>query len=563
MGEARNRSCDLLVVGSGAGAFAAALTAGVNGLDVLMVEKEPVFGGATARSGGWLWIPGNPHAAAAGLPDSRAEARTYLQACAGNHFRAEHVDAFLDNAPAMISFFEDRTAARFVAVPGFPDYHPDLPGSRPGRSIRTRPFDGRELGADIERLRPTFSFAQFAGMTVGTEDMPAFLTVARKLSSWPLVAARLAELARDRLVHGRPMRLANGNALIARLAKTARDLAIPIWTSAPASELIVEDGRVAGAVVETADGPVRVSAARGVVLATGGYGHDKARRAALYPPGAGGDEHWALMPPGNSGDGLRLAESVGGQLHTDLAWPGILTPVMRLAPGGDVDAFPKFAGRAKPGVIAVARNGRRFTNEANSYHDFGQALLAACKDEADAWAIVLCDRRSMRRYGLGPARPFPSPIGHHLRAGNVLQGRTLAELAARAGVDGEALHRTVADFNGPAREGRDPEFGRGGNAYNVAMGDEDHRPNPCIAPLDTAPFYAIKVVPGIVGTFAGLRTDASARVLGEGGAPIPGLYAAGNDLATVFGGDYVGGGTTLGPAMTFGYIAGRHAAGVG
>jgi succinate dehydrogenase/fumarate reductase flavoprotein subunit len=224
--------------------------------------------------------------------------------------------------------------------------------------------------------------------------------------------------------------------------------------------------------------------------------------------------------------------------------------------------FPHFIDRAKPGVVAVLRNGKRFVNEANSYHDYVQAMVAADQDagESEFASWMICDHPTIRRYGLGFAKPGPLPLAPYLRSGYLQRGATLAELAAKAGIDGVALERTVAEYNTHARRGEDPAFGRGSTAYNRYLGDPAVTPNPCVAPIARGPFYALKLVPGDLGTFAGLRADANAQVLDRTGQPIPGLYAAGNDLASIMGGNYPGGGITLGPAMTFGYIAARHMA---
>ncbi|MBX6745941.1 MAG: FAD-binding protein, partial [Acetobacteraceae bacterium] len=214
----------------------------------------------------------------------------------------------------------------------------------------------------------------------------------------------------------------------------------------------------------------------------------------------------------------------------------------------------------KPGVIGVTRHGKRFTNEANSYHDYVQAMLRACTGEEEVASWLIADHPTVRRYGLGFAKPFPVPVGQYVRSGYLQRGRTLRELAQRAGIDPAGLEATIATYNEAARRSEDPEFGRGSTAYNRYLGDPLVRPNPCVAPIETAPFYALKLVPGDLGTFAGLRADADARVLDREGRVIPGLYAAGNDLASIMGGNYPGGGITLGPAMTFGYIAARHMA---
>ncbi|MDV7213218.1 FAD-binding protein, partial [Azotobacter beijerinckii] len=271
-----------------------------------------------------------------------------------------------------------------------------------------------------------------------------------------------------------------------------------------------------------------------------------------------GTEHLSAAPKGNTGDGLRLGESVGGRVAEDLASPAAWAPVSRVprADGG-FSGFPHLLERAKPGFIAVRRNGRRFVNETDSYHDFMNALFAATPEGEVAQAWLLGDHRAQRRYGLGWSRPFPFPTGPWVRKGYLYKADSLAELARQCGIDARQLDATVAAFNAGAEQGIDPEFKRGASAYNKAQGEVLHGPNPSLGALRQGPFYAIKLVPGSLGTFAGLRTDAGARVLGEGGAPIPGLYAVGNDMASVMNGHYPSGGITLGPGMTFGYIAGQ------
>lgn len=556
--------CDALVVGSGAGGLSAAVTARAFGLDVLVVEKEPYFGGTTARSGGWLWIPCSPHARAAGIEDSPDAARTYLQHEAGNHFDAARVDAFLKHGPEMVAFMERETAVRFELGPQFSDYHPDSPGGRPGgRSICAAPYDGRELGDEVRRLRPPLREITMLGMMIGSNrELLHFFNITRSLRSAGFVAKSLAIFGRDMATRGRAMRLTNGNALAARLAKSCFDLDVPIWTNAPAVALIRENGAVRGAVVERDGQRIRIEARRGVVLAAGGFPQEVARRKALFPHAPSGAEHWSPAPPGNTGDGLRLGESVGAAVEERYPNAAAWCPVS-LVPrrDGTKGVFPHFIDRAKPGVIGVTRHGRRFTNEANSYHDYVQAMVRTCAGENEVASWLITDHAAIRRYGLGFAKPFPMPVGQYVRSGYLQRGRTLRELAQRAGIDPAGLEATVAAYNEAARRGEDPEFCRGSTAYNRYLGDALVQPNPCVAPIETAPFYALKLVPGDLGTFAGLRADADARVLDREGQVIPGLYAAGNDLASIMGGNYPGGGITLGPAMTFGYIAARHMAG--
>ena len=558
-----DHECDVLVVGTGAGGLSAAVTAASLGLDVLAVDKEPYYGGTTARSGGWLWIPCSPMARRAGVQDTPEAARRYLQHETGNHFDAARIDAFLDQGPRMVDFMERETEVRFVLGPSFADYHPTAPGgSDGGRSICAAPFDARALGSDKDRLRPPLAEITFMGMMIGTGDeLKHFFNVTRSVKSAAVVARLLARFGRDLVRHGRAMRLTNGNALVGRLAKSAFDRGVPIWTDAPVTDLHMDGGRVTGATVQRDGAPVRITARRGVVLATGGFPNDVVRRRAMFRHAPTGTEHWSPAPPGNTGDGLRLAEAAGALVEDRYPNAAAWVPVS-LVPRRDGTAgpFPHFVDRSKPGVIAVTRSGARFCNEADSYHDFIQAMVAATPD-AEHCAWFLCDHPTIRRYGLGFAKPFPLPLAPYIRSGYLLHGRTLGELAARAGIDPAGLERTVAAFNGPAARGEDPGFGRGSTSYNRSLGDPAVTPNPCVAPVAAGPFYAVKVVPGDLGTFAGVRGNEHAQVLDADGAPIPGLYAAGNDLASIMGGNYPGGGITLGPAMTFGFIAAHHMAG--
>jgi succinate dehydrogenase/fumarate reductase flavoprotein subunit len=275
-------------------------------------------------------------------------------------------------------------------------------------------------------------------------------------------------------------------------------------------------------------------------------------------------EHWSAGARGNTGDGLRLGESVGGRVAEDLAQAAALAPVS-LVPraDGSVGHFPHLIERAKPGLIAVRCNGRRFVNEADSYHDFMRGLLAATPAGAPVEAWLVGDARFIGRFGLGAVKPAPMPKGRFLASGYLKRGGTLAELAAACGIDAACLAATVARYNAQARAGRDDDFAKGETAYNRVQGEpQAGLANACMAPIERGPFYAVKVVAGSLGTFAGLRVDAKARVLDRQGMPIEGLYAAGNDMASLMGGHYPSGGITLGPAMTFAYIAAHDAAGV-
>jgi len=555
-------NCDLLVVGSGASGLAAAVTAAWHGLKVVVVEKDPVFGGATAWSGGWMWVPGNPLAQRAGIHEDPQQPRTYLRNELGERYDASRIDAFLDNAPHMVAFFETHTALQFVDGNAIPDVHGRVAGAATqGHQVIAAPYDGREVGPLLRRLRKTMRETSFMGMPImAGADLAAFLTMTRSLKSLLHVSRRFARHLLDLAIHHRAMQLVNGVALIARLAKSAEQLGVVLIEFAPARRLILENGVVRGAVAATAQGEIEIRAAKGVVLAAGGFPNDVRRRQALFPRTPTGMEHLALPPASCSGDGISLGESAGGYLATDLASPVAWAPVSKVVySDGSHGHFPHIIDRAKPGVIGVLANGRRFVNEADGYYDYTAAMVAAVPEGQEVASWLVCDHRFQRRYGLGFAKPFPLPLGPHLRSGYLRRGDSIKALARACGI-APALAETIEGYNEQARKGEDPAFGRGSTPYNRKQGDPLHQPNPCVAPIEHGPFYAVKVLPGSFGTFAGLKTNGSAQVMDRDGRPIAGLYAVGTDMASVMGGFYPSGGINLGPAMTFGYIAGRHAA---
>ena len=550
-------TCDVLVVGSGAGGLATAIRAKALGLDVMLVEKDEVLGGTTALSGGALWIPRNRLAREQGVEDSLGAALSYMRSEAGEAFDAESAQLFLSKGPEMVDWFEQNTQVRFM-YSQLPDYHPDAPGGvAVGRTIMARPYDSRQLGAALTRLRKPLRTITFLGMMFNSsnEDLKHFFHATRSLRSFLYVVRRLALHALENLRYRRAVHVTTGNALVARLLRSALDLGIPMHTATPVTALTAEAGKVTGAVLNVAGKATPVSARLGVVLACGGFPQDHRRQATIYPHVARGSVHVSPAPAGNTGDGLALAESQGGQVATNLRNPAAWIPVSRVPLGdGTVGVFPHLQDRYKPGVIAVTNDGRRFCNEATSYHDVGERLIDVCRDKDATQAWLLCDHKTVRRYGLGFAKPTPVPLAPYVASGYLKKGRTLAELATAIGVPPDALARTVAEYNRGAEQGEDRQFGRGDSPFGRYLGDPTHAPNPCVAPIDRGPYYAVKLEMGDLGTFAGLRTTPRGQVLDAGHVPIPGLYAAGNDRASVMGGSYPGGGITLGPAMTFGYV---------
>lgn len=563
MSSEQRVDCDVLVVGSGVAGMSAAITAASRGLKVVVVEKAPYYGGTTARSGGWLWVPNTHLAKALGHQERANQALTYIKDQAGESFDEPRVRAFLEQGPRAVEFFMSKTAVQFDMPLTFPDYHAEAPGAaQGGRSFVTRPYDARELGPLLKTLGPVLPELTVFGLTIGSgKEIIHFMRATRSLESGWYVTKRLTKHFREVLKYGRGMTLTNGNALAARLAKSAADLSVPVWLSSPAVQLLRDGDRVNGAVVDREGQKVQVRARLGVVLAGGGFPHDLARQKKTYPHIQMGHKHFTPTPATNTGDGARMAEAVGGVFDDTLKQAAAWTP-MSLVPrkDGSTGIMPHFIDRAKPGVIAVSQDGKRFTNEANSYHDVVQAIVQASKGKSESACWLIADHRAIRRYGLGFVKPFPMPMGEHLRNGYLKKGGTVAELAQKIGVNAAVLEDTIRGYNEQAQHGRDPEFGRGSKAYNRYQGDALHGPNPCVEPLRDGPFYAIKLVPGDLGSFMGIKTNESAQVVTPQGTPIPGLYAAGNDAASIMGGEYTGAGITLGPGLTFGYIAANHMA---
>lgn len=553
---------DVVVVGSGAGGLSAAVTAAAEGLRVLVVEKTDRIGGSTAVSGGAVWAPLNAQTAQVGHADTPERVRAYMRSVVGDAAPLAMQSAFLDNAPAMVDWFDANSEVKLAARSYSPDYYPDREGAAlGGRSLDPLMFDGRLLGEHFRHLRdPLPEFMVLGGMMITMTDAKHLLAVTRSLKSWREGMKLVLRYFADRLRgYHRGTRLVLGNALAARLFKSAIDKGIPYWLNAPLRQLHLEVGRVVGVTVLRDGQPLSVRARRGVVVATGGFPWSDSLRKAHYPQPTG---PWSMVPQGNSGDGIERALEVGATLGSGHVSPAFWTPVSILKrPDGSELRYPHLVwDRAKPGLMAVNGAGERFVNESTSYHEFVNGMYRSHKTVPTFPAFLVCDSAFIERWGLGLALPGGRPREHLVRAGYLYKAESLAALATELGIDAAALERSAARFNSWAETGCDEDFGKGGTAYNQYLGDADHRPNPCLGPLRLGPFYAVKVYAGDIGTAMGIRCNENAQALDASGQPIAGLYTVGNDMHSVMGGQYPAPGITLGPAMTFGWIAARHLA---
>ena len=530
---------DVVVLGTGAAALAAAIRASDGGASVGLFEKADTVGGTSAWSGGMVWIPVNPHMAELGIEDSREEALTYLNSLSNGLIEADRAAALVDAGPEMVTWFEANTPVKFQIIKDFPDYHPEHPGAKPG--------GGRSLEC------PLFPYADLADwqdrVSVGPQLSGNIMMSETSLGRGAPSGVAPEELARRRVRDERGA----GQGLIGPLLRACLDRQIEPRTGMRAVELIVDDGRVVGVRFETSDGSVDIGARRGVIIATGGFEWDpELVRAFVRGPLAR-----SASVPTNTGDGLKMAMRIGAGL-ADMreAWwvPTIDVPV-----GDRMAAWQVNGERTRPHCIMVNKRGQRFTNEAANYNALGAAFHVIDVSSFDyvnhpAWMVF--DRHYLTRYGLAGFRgDGPTPEW-------ITEAPSIAELATAIDVPVQALEASVARWNELSARGEDVDFGRGRSAHDRWWGDPSlgDGPQATLGPLDTAPFYAVQVYSGVLGTKGGPRTDGNGQVLDVDGRLIPGLYAAGNAMGSVMGMTYGGAGGTLGPALVFGYLAGRHAA---
>jgi len=541
-------SYDVVVVGAGGAGMTAALAAAEHGLDTVLIEKSAYFGGSTARSGGGVWIPGNRALRDAGQVDAddAEQAKRYLDDIVGSVVPKERRDTFVNRGPEVIDFLLDKTPVRFRWVPEYSDYLPERPGGRPrGRSVEPVPMDGRILGDELDRLHPPYAKAP-ANLIVTQADFRKISLGLRTLRG-PLTMLRVVFKRMVSTFRGRRM-YAMGNALTISLRKGLIDAGVPVHYDTPLTGLIVEGGRVVGVRAERDGTEVVIRARRGVILGAGGFEQNDALREKYLPSPS--EAAWSTGAASNTGAGIEAGVAIGAAVDLmDDAWWGPTIPL----PSG-----PWFclAERNLPGSIIVNSAGQRFMNEALPYVEATHEIYAGEATgvpHVPAWLVM--DQRYRNRYlfaGLSPRQPFP---GRWYKMGTVRKASSLAGLAEEIGVPTDSLEKTIGRFNAFAESGVDEDFHRGESAYDRYYADPRVKPNPSLHSIDQGPFYAVKIVPGDLGTKGGIVTDERARALRPDGSVIEGLYAAGNCSSAVMGNTYAGPGATIGPAMTFGYLA--------
>ena len=555
-----DKEVDTLVVGSGAGGLLSALVAADNHADVLVIEKEAQWGGTSATSGAGIWIPNSDQARAAGFEDNVDEAFKYVRALSKENVPDANIRAFVENAAPMLRWVTNNTEIDYQAFP-YPDYHAENPGGSPTgyRTHMPLPIDGKKLGRDVETLRFASPAASLFGYLNWHFD-ETYIILFRAPGWWWHLTKSLARYWFDwpfRFKSRKDRRLTLGNALLGGLRLAINEKKVPIWLESPLVDLISDKGKVTGAVVRHEGKSLRVRVKKGIVLAAGGFDKNQMMRdenAPLYR-----NANYSGGTGGNTGDSIRAGTAIGADtLNMQSAWAA---PVFYV-PGEDRGRLCTIE-RALPGCMMVNQKGERYLNEAASYHIVGQQMARRAAEHGDAnptWFVF--DHKYRHNYPVGPIYPLmPDWMQRGEVRGILKKGRTVEELAANMGVPVDTLTATIARFNEYAVKGEDPDFHRGEAAYDKMYGDPRVGPNPCLAPLAKGPFYAMPIYPGDIGTNGGLLTDDKARVLDAKGKPISGLYAVGNNAASAMGESYPGAGVTIGPAMTFGYIAARHMTG--
>lgn len=551
---------DLLVIGAGAGGMTAALTAKMEGLNVLLCEKTNSVGGITATSGGTTWVPGTHLSNEAGVPDSVDDAREFLaHVCMGKDGDALR-EAFLVSGPKMIKELTDNTDVKFVAAKAHPDYIGNVKGEAfGGRALAPVEFDASVLGENFKHVRPPrHEFMGLGGMMVNRNELDSLLNPFRSLSNFKTTLKVVLPYFKDRLKFARGTRLVMGNALAGRLYSSLLKQDVPILFNSEIKSLIVEDGKVLGATIVVQGKEINVLAKKGVVLATGGIGHNSDLRKKMFPQ----QVQNSFAPITHDADGIQLASAVDAAMANE-ATPALWFPSSKVVVKGKEYLWPHIIlDRAKPGLLAIDQTGHRFVNESDSYHDFCTAQLKAHENKSSATAYLVCDHDFITKYGLGLVLPGGKKLNYYLKNNYVVSANTISELAKKLNVDAKAFEQTIERYNELSKDGQDVDFGRGTSAMNRFNGDATVTPNPCMRALNSqGPFYALAVNPIDLASSAGLDCNEYGNVLTKDKNIIPGLYACGNDLASIFKGTYPGPGTTIGPAMVFGWRIAKQAAG--
>jgi succinate dehydrogenase/fumarate reductase flavoprotein subunit len=553
------QSFDVIVVGAGAAGMSAALFAAISGLKPLLVEHTDRVGGTSAYSAGSAWIPNTRHAALVDADDSLEKAALYLRQSVGNESSESMRMAFLSRGPEAVAELEEKSQVRFRARRLHPDYNSDLPGSTlKGRVLEASPFDGRALGMMLGLVRePIPEFTVLGGMMVNQEDVLNFLAAGRSWRAFRHSVSLLARHAVDRLSHSRGTRLMMGNALAARLLISLRDRKVPILLKAMIKDIAAEKGSPSSVTIVQDSVTRHFRCHGGLISATGGFNrHPQLRPAMLRQPVA----EYCPGAPGHTGRLHEFLSGLGARYGDDGRDSAFWAPVsVRKRASGETAVFPHFIfDRGRPGTITVNQDGRRFVNEALSYHPFTQGMFDADAKSPSIPAYLMADETALRKYGLGMVRPGRGGRAPFLKDGYLTQAESFPGLAVKLGINQANLAATVARFNQFAKTGIDQDFSRGSTDYQrITAGDMNHSPNPCLGPLETPPFFAVRLFPGDIGAATGFVTDESACVLRQDGSRIEKLYACGNDMHSVMGGNYPGPGITLGPAIVFAYIAVR------
>ena len=546
---------DVVVMGSGAAGLTAALVAAKAGNTVAVLEKADHFGGTTAISGGGIWIPVSPQAKTEGVDDSIEKARNYVLGVVGNRAERALIDAYLGNGPEMIEWLAANSETVFQISPPSSDWYPEVPGAVDfGRLLAPSEYDGKKLGKNFDRLqKPRQEFNAPGGMMIDLFDLPYIAKLPSPGALWYMAKIAI-RFALDKRKLGRGSRLTMGNALAGRLLHSAIDAGVDLYEATPVEGLVTTDGKVTGVRATVKGVSTEITANKGVILASGGFSANAEMRKAYIPFA---EQHVSILPYENTGDGISSAQAAGAEMgaenHVNAVWAVVSK---RTREDGYVERYAHLIDMSKPGCIAVNKAGERFGNEASVH--FVEAMHAT----GTVPAHIIANAKFVKKYGMGLVLPGGGKLKEMVGCGYMKTAATLAELAALIGVDASGLEATAFKVNTDAATGKDTQFGKGDTQIDIEIGDPKHTPNACFGPLGDGPYYAIEIFPGDGSTTVGVKIDDRCRVIGQNGAPIAGLYAAGLDANSIWQGKSPAHGCNVGPAMVTGYIAGKSVAGI-